>query len=173
MTFGEAATIWLEQMTSERYSAYIGTSVAIAEDVPYETLVRDIIRFTAEAAAARFADDASWEHEELRKRGLAVIEVCRNGKAVWKERENFDTELAEARRTGCDAHFIAKNQLDTDLLLHLDRDLRKLWRKAGYDSHVLIHNMKWLFSELEADLGASAARARSTFVDEIAEAVRN
>jgi hypothetical protein len=171
--FGEAATIdERSKMTSEHYSAYIGTSVAIAEDVPYAILLRDIVRFTAEAAAARCADDARWEQEELRKKGLSALELYRDGKAVWEERRNFDSELAEARVTGCGADFVAANQLDAALLAHLDRDLRKLWRQAGYDAHALIHNMKRLFSELEADIGASSARARRAFVDEIAKAVR-
>lgn len=160
-------------MAPKRYSAYIGASAAVAEDVLYATLLSRLVRFTAEAAAARSVDEARWEQEELRRHGLSALAVCRNSKAVWKRRDIFDSELAQAQETLSGAEFAAANELDTELLKRLDRDLRKLWRVAGYETRSLTHNMKGLFTELESDIAQAADRARSAFVDGIMRAARN
>jgi hypothetical protein len=157
-------------MAADRYTARIGSSLALAEDVPYRVLLRRIVRFTAEAAAARCADDARWEQEELRKRGLSALALSREGKALWSDPGLFESELDEARREGALAAFTALNELDSEARGRLDRDLRHLWREAGYDVPSLIHTMKKLFVELEADINDTTAGARAGFVDEITRA---
>jgi hypothetical protein len=158
-------------MASERYSARIGALTAVAEEVPYADLLRNIVRFTLEAAAARSADDARWEQEELRRKGLSTLELSIGGKALWKDAQIFDAEFSAACNVGAAAEFTAENQLDREILARLDRDLRQLWRQAGYDAPCLIHNMKRLFTELEVDMGESAAGARAAFIDEITRAI--
>lgn len=158
-------------MASDRYSARVGPSIVVADDVPYAALLRRIVRFTLEAAVARSADEARWEQDELRKRGLTVLELTHGDKAVWRDATVYDTELVAARNAGAAAEFTSGNRLDQEILARLDRDLRRLWRQAGYDAPCLIHNMKRLFAELEADLGESASGARTAFMDEIVRAI--
>jgi hypothetical protein len=158
-------------MGADRYTAYVGSSLLLAEDVPYAVLLRRIVRFTAEAAVARCADDPRWEHEELRRRGLSVLALSCAGKALWSDPVIFESELNEARREGALTTFTAQNELDATMHERLDRDLRRLWREAGYDVPSLIHTMKELFVQLEADVNDTTAGARARFVDEIVPAI--
>ena len=157
-------------MGSERFTARIGPSIVVAEDVSYATLLRKIVLFTLDAAVARSSDSSAWEQEELRRKGLAALELSRGGKAIWTDSEIFEAEFSAAGIDGATAEFLADNQLDRRILGRLDRDLRQVWRQAGYEAPCLIHDMKRLFSELEADIGESAAGARGAFVDEIVRA---
>jgi hypothetical protein len=154
-------------MASERFTARIEPSIILATDVSYATLLDTIVLFTLDAAVARSSDDARWEQETLRKKGLSALELSRNGRAIWNDAQIFESEL----KAECDAaEFLAGNQLDPEVFRRLDRDLRRLWRRAGYEAPSLAHDMKTLFIELEADIRESAAGARSAFVDEIVRA---
>jgi hypothetical protein len=150
-----------------RYTARMEESVNIAEDVAYERLSTGILEFTVRAAIARSEDDSEWEHEELRRRGLSGIQIFRNGKAIWTDRDTFETELAEARRSKCEGRFDERNELDPTFLEELDRNLRQRWRLAGYDVASLLGSMKALFSELESDARDRIADARQALTDEI------
>ena len=158
-------------MASDRYGARIAGSVAIAWDVPYDALLKNVVRFTVEAAAARSADEPRWEHEELRQRGLDALEITRNGKALWCDEEDFRLELEEARREGAGSEFETRNELDEAFCEHLDRDLIRLWQKAGYATPSLLHCMRRLFVELQDDIADSTVGARKAFVEEIVCAV--
>jgi hypothetical protein len=150
-----------------RYTARMEESVNIAEDVAYERLSTGILEFTVRAAIARSEDESEWEHEELRRRGLGGIQIFRNGKAIWTDRDIFEAELAEARRSKCEAYFDERNELDPTFLEELDRDLRQRWRLAGYEVATLLGSMKALFSELESDVRDRIADARRALTDEI------
>ena len=80
-----------------RYSACIGAS-AIAADVSYDELVGGVLEFVLRAAIAVAADQFEWEHEELRRDGLTAIEFFREGKALWWDRECFESERADPER---------------------------------------------------------------------------
>ncbi len=150
-----------------RYTARIEESISIAEDVAYERLSAGILEFTVRAAMARSEDESEWEYEELRRRGLGGIQIFRNGKALWTDRDAFEAELAEARRSTCADRFGASNELDPGFLEELDRDLRRRWRLAGYEVPSLLESMKLLFSELESDAQDRIADARRAFAGEI------
>lgn len=154
-------------MQQGRYSARIGDSNCIAQDVVYEALVQRIMEFTIRAALARSVDESEWEHEELRRRGLAAIQLFRNGKAVWDEPIAFKTELAEAQREGISERFLAGNELDPALYERIEKDLRGSWRSAGYSIPCLATDMKVLFSELERDVADRAAGAREGLLTEL------
>lgn len=158
-------------MKGPLYSARIGESLCIADDVPYEALLRYIIEFTVRAAMARSIDENDWEHEELRRRGLPVLQIFRNGKAVWTDPRGFETELAEARRERIEQRFNDRNELDPDLYVKLDKNLRKTLCLAGYKVPSLLTNMKKLFVELERDAADHAAGAREGLVADILKAV--
>ncbi|MFY9740120.1 MAG: hypothetical protein WAK11_13880 [Candidatus Cybelea sp.] len=149
------------------YTARMEESVNIAEDVAYERLSTGILEFTVRAAIARTEDESEWEHEELRRRGLSSIQIFRNGKAIWTDRDIFEAELAEARRSKCEGHFAERNELDATFLEELDRNLRHRWRLAGYEVPSLLRSMKVLFSELESDVRDRIADARQALTDEI------
>jgi hypothetical protein len=155
-------------MKAELYSARIGDSRAIAEETTYEELVQRIMEFTVRAALARSIDESEWEHEELRRKGLRVLAILRDGRAVWADADTFNAELREARRLR-DARFERCNELDASLYDRLDGDLRALWRCAGYESPTLLHDMKKLFSELEGEAADRAAQAREGLLSEIAK----
>jgi hypothetical protein len=157
-------------MKGPLYSARIGESLCIADDVPYEALLRHIIEFTARAAVARSIDENDWEHEELRRRGLSVLQIFRNGKAVWTDPGGFEAELSEARREGIEQRFNDCNELDSELYLRLDETLRKTLCRAGYNVPSLLTDMKKLFVELERDAADHAAGAREGLVAEILKA---
>ena len=138
--------------------------------MPYGALLRSVIEFTVRGAVARSIDEGEWEHEELRRRGLAAIQIVRNGKAIWIERDNFEAELAEARREHVEARFLAANKLDPALYERLDAQLRVRWRLAGYETPSLINDMKKLFLELQRDATDRAATARERLVGDVLHA---
>jgi hypothetical protein len=148
------------------YCARIGESRSLAEEVPYEELLQRITEFIIRAVLARSIDQSDWEHEELRRRGLATLQVFRNKKAVWTDRETFELERAEAQRKR-DPRFERANELDAKLYDRLDRDLRAHWRRAGYKTPSLVHDMKTLFCELERDAAERAAAAREGLLAEL------
>jgi hypothetical protein len=150
-----------------RYSARMEESVNIAEDVDYERLSTDILEFMVRAAIARSADESEWEHEELRRRGLSCIQIFRDGRAIWTDRDIFEAELAEARRSKCEGRFDESNELDPAFLEELDRNLRQRLRLAGYEVASLLESMKALFLELESDLRDRVADARQALTNEI------
>ena len=150
-----------------RYTARMEETVSIAEDVAYERLSARILEFTVRAAIARSKDESEWVHEQLRRRGLSGIQIFRNGKAIWTDRDIFEAELAEAQRSKCEGRFDARNELDPTFLEELDRSLRQRWRLAGYQVSSLLGNMKALFSELESDVKDRIADARRALTDEI------
>ncbi len=159
-------------MTSVRYTARIGASI-IAQNASYEALLADIQAFAARAAIARSTDESEWEHEELRRRGIDGIEIFRNEKALWIDRDCFEAEFEEAKREHVEERFSASNELDLEFLEKLDRDLRERWRLAGYDVRSLSENMKALFVELESDAKDRAAGAREALVEEILNSSRS
>jgi hypothetical protein len=150
-----------------RYTARMEESVNIAEDVAYERLSTGILAFTVRAAIARSEDESEWEHEELRRRGLRGIQIFRNGKAIWTDRDIFEVELAEATRSKCEGRFDEMNELDPTFLEELDGNLRQRWRLAGYEVPSLLESMKALFSQLESDVRDRIADARQALTDEI------
>ncbi len=158
-------------MAADRYTARIADRIVIVEDAAYADLLKSIVRFTVEGAVARSADRGAWEHDELRRNGLYAIEVARNGRAIWCDRDDFEKELAEARRERAEALFKAANELEPDFCNRLDADLRTCWRSAGYDAPSLVHEMRALFAELEADAGDRAADAQAGFVGEVVAAI--
>jgi hypothetical protein len=153
------------------YSARIGDSVRVAEAIPYDALVRQLIEFTARAAVARSIDANDWEHEELRRKGLSAIQISRNGRAVWTDRKNFEEALVEAQREQIEARFNRTNELDTALYERLDTDLQAGWGRAGYKVGSLFNDMKSLFAELEGEATDRAACARQDLVDDVLRAV--
>jgi hypothetical protein len=162
------ALLWIMTVDAPiRYTARMEESVSIVEGVPYERLSAGILEFTIRAAIARSGDESEWEYEELRRRGLGCIHIFRDGKALWTDRDAFEAELAEARRSTCADRFNASNEVDPTFLELLDRDLRERWRLAGYDVPSLTESMKPLFSELESDAKDRAAQARQAFANEI------
>ncbi|HLY02302.1 MAG TPA: hypothetical protein VKR56_07360 [Candidatus Cybelea sp.] len=150
-----------------KYTARLEGSAGIIQDVEYEWLAAGILELTVRAAMARSRDESEWEHEELRRRGLGCLQIFRNGKAIWSDCDNFEAELAEAKRSDSEAHFKASNELDPAFLEALDRDIRRRWRLAGYEVPSLLESMKVVFSELEADAKDRIAHARQAFADEI------
>jgi hypothetical protein len=152
------------------YSARIGESFCLGEEMSYDALLRNLIEFTVRGAVARSIDEGEWEHEELRRRGLAAIQIVRNGKAVWMDRDTFEAELAEARRELVEARFLAANELDPALCERLDRELRARWRLAGYETPSLLNDMKKLFLELQRDAADRAATARERLVGDVLHA---
>jgi hypothetical protein len=150
-----------------RFTARMEESVNIAQDVPYDRLSTDILEFTLRAAIARSKDESEWEYEELRRRGLSGIQIFRNGKAIWTDRDIFESELEDARRSECVGSFDERNELDPTFLEELDSSLRQRWRLAGYEVSSLLGNMKALFSELESDLRERMADAARALTDEI------
>jgi hypothetical protein len=159
-------------MIPASYTACIGDSFTIVENASYESLVRAILTLTLRAATARSADESEWEHEELRRRGLGSVQVFRDHKALWTDRQSFQAELDEAEREHVADRFKAINELDPAFFEELDRDLRVLWRLAGYDAGSLSENMKSLFVELESDANDCAAKAREALIEEILASAR-
>jgi hypothetical protein len=151
----------------DRYTARLGGSVSIAEDVSYDELLKSLIEFTLRAAMARASDQSTVEHEELRLKGLSAIELFRNSRAVWTDAALFERELAEARREGIQGVFMERNELDPEVYDKLNGQLRDWWRRAGYESDCLTKCMKRLFTELESDASDRAADAREQFVGEV------
>jgi hypothetical protein len=157
-------------MVRSRYSVRVADSVSIAQDVTYDQLLTNIMAFTARAAIARSVDESSWEHDALCRRGLALFQVMRNGKAVWTDGASFASELAEAQRTGVEAQFEASNELAPDFFRRLDRALRARWRRAGYAAPALLTNMKKLFAELERDFRDRVSETKEGLIQQLLNA---
>jgi hypothetical protein len=154
----------------DRYSAQISPSAHIAENVSYETLLERILEYTLRSALARANDRHDWEQDQLRCRGLRVIELFHNGRAVWQDRAAFEEFLSDETRTGTIVQFERDNEVNVELLERVERDLRERWRCAGYMVSDLCSDMKKLFAELEAD-GADRERgATEAFVAEVLRA---
>lgn len=152
------------------YSVRIGESHCVADGIPYDALLDRIVEFTIRAAVARSTDESEWEHEELRRRGLSALQIFRNHRAVWDDRSTFEIELAEARRENIGERFESTNELDPALFTDLDRDLRGLWRRAGYEVPSMRNDMRALFAELERDAADRAAHAREGLLDDVLRA---
>jgi hypothetical protein len=149
----------------------IAEAHTVAEHVPYDELVKCIIECTVRGALARTVDESEWEQEELRRKGLAALQIFRDGKAIWTDSGQFSASLDEARRTGNLSTFEERNELDTTLLQRIDRDLRARWGRAGYRTLSLIHNMGRLFKEIERDTRSRAADAREGLAAELFRAM--
>ena len=158
-------------MAVERYTAQI-SGFAIAQDAPYALLLENLARFMVQAAVAHSADESRWDQEDLRLHGLYGLEVFRNGKALWHDRETFDIESAQAHDQRAAAEFAQRNELDTALWERLDHDLRRLLQQAGYDVPSLARTMKPFFAQINDDLEASASDERRTLIEEIVSAMR-
>jgi hypothetical protein len=154
-------------MDLDRYSARIGESCCIARRETYDVLLARIVEFCARAAVARSVDDSEWEHEQLRRGGVSALQIFRNGKAVWEDCAAYDAELTEARRERIDERFEAQNELDAGLYEKIDSDLCERWRKLGYATPTLGHDMKRLFEELEQDAADRADHARERLLEEL------
>ena len=153
----------MTQTPPQLFSARIGESCVLAERIAYDELLRRIMEFTVRAALARTVDESEWEHDELRRKGLAAIDVFRNEKAIWTDERTFSEERAAAQCSR-DLRFERFNELDPALYARINRDLRHQWRRAGYDSPCLLHDMKKLFDELERDAADRAAGARESLL---------
>jgi hypothetical protein len=150
-----------------RYSVRIGESYLLVECVPYDVLLKSIMEFTIRAAVARSIDEGDWEHEQLRRNGLAGLQLFRGGRAVWSDRGTFEEQLAEARSQGDEPRFRESSEADAYLYERLDRDLRDRWRLAGYDIPSLMNDMKTLLTELERDARDRVAEAKDGLVADI------
>jgi hypothetical protein len=159
-------------MDLDRYSAQIGESCCIARRETYETFLTRIVEFCIRAAVARSVDEIEWEHEQLRRRGLRALQIFRNGRAVWSDRAEFDSELSEARREGIDERFEAANEFDADLYEKIDVDLCACWRRLGYATPPLAYDMKRLFDELGRDAADRAEHAREHLLEELLQPLR-
>jgi hypothetical protein len=157
-------------MAPDRYTVRIAGSTALIVDASYETLITSIIKATLEAAVARVSDTSTWEQEELRRHGLSVLEIARNGRAVWISPADFQAEAAEARRNGSAQEFDAGNELDPAFVGQVDADVRTRWKRAGYDTPSLRSDMRILFSEIEADARTRESKAITELVVEIVAA---
>lgn len=151
------------------YSARIWPSARIVADVEYEVLIERIAEFTLRGAFSRITDEQNWEHEELRLKGLAALELFHNARAVWTDPIGFEEALAEAY----DGTFHEANELDVDLLERIDRDLQSRWRRAGYPVLTLATDMKKLFARLETAAGDCSRNARERLLDELLQAAAN
>jgi hypothetical protein len=148
------------------YSARISPSARIAEDVEYDTLIERMCEYTLRAAFARATDDYDWEQDELRRKGLRVVEFLHDGRAIWQDRAAFEQSLAEAR-TAAIPGFGERNELDPELPERVDRDLRERLRRAGYLVPSLALDMKRLFAELEADVIDCTLKARERLLNHL------
>ncbi len=153
----------------ELYAARVNDAVEIAAGVEYAALVRAIAEYALRAALARAGDQSTWEQERIRREGLAAVDFCKDGKAVWTDPKLFALERDEARRDGTEAEFLAANELDPGLPERLDADLRRWWRRNGYETPSLREGMRELFGELESDLGDRVEHAREQFIVELLE----
>lgn len=140
--------------------------------MPYDALLLQVLAFTVRAAVARCADESEWEHEQLRRNGLAALQLSRDGKALWSDTQTFAEELTEACREGIGPRFQAQNELDPAFYDCLDRDLRTRWRRLGYETPSLRTDMKRLFLELERDVADRTMHAREHMLAEYLKALQ-
>lgn len=138
----------------------------------YDALLARVMELTVRAAVARSADESEWEHEQLRRNGLSVLQLSRDDKALWDDSQTFAEELAEARREDDERRFQARNVLDPDFYETFDRDLRARWRRLGYETPSLSKDMKPLFLELERDISDRAIDARERILADYLEALQ-
>lgn len=157
-------------MRTHRFTARIGHGVSIAEDVTYHELVDSVLEFAVRAAVARANDQSTWEEDELRRRGLMVIEFAKDGKALWWDRDAFDVEHDEAKRERAKELFCSRNEFDGTFLDTLDEDLRKRLRGVGYATASLLANMNELYREIAAEASDRSAQARESLIAEILNA---
>lgn len=157
-------------MNLDHYSVRIGESCCITENATYSALLTRIVEFTVKAAVAHSIDEDEWEHEQLRRKGLSALAIFRNEKAVWDDGAAFKAELAEARREHIGPRFQASNELNVELYQKIDSDLRDRWRRLGYATPTLRHDMKALFLELERDASERAKNARESLLVELMRA---
>ena len=150
-----------------RYTARVGDSHCVAENVTYDELLARIVERTVRGAVSRSIDESEWEDEELRRRGLAALAIHRDGKAVWADPKIFEAELDAARSKHIEARFKKNNELDPALYDRIDRDLRTRWRLAGYDVPSLRNDMKKLFVQVEKDADSRASGVRAELIDEL------
>ena len=160
------------RMDPTRYSARVGEAHCIGAGLSYDALVALIIVFTLRAAFARSADQSEWEHEIVRRKGLAAVQLFRDGKAIWDDPGTFAEELAEAEREHIADRFQAQNELDPAFYEGLDGDLRARWRELGYLTPSLRTNMKTLFLELERDVSEQEADARGRMLKRLIERLK-
>jgi hypothetical protein len=154
------------KLRPSRYTATIVDTYCVADKVSYVELLRAIVEFTLRAAAARSIEESDWAHEELRRSGLASLQIFRDDKAIWTDTVAFSEELA-ARPGGAVDMFAEHNEIDPDFYALLERDLQALWRSSGYDAPTLLNDMKRLFTELEREMETTARYAREGFVRDI------
>lgn len=159
-------------MSATRYSAWIGEEHCIGVNVSYDALLVGVMTFTVRAAVARSADDSEWEHEHLRRNGLAALQLVHDDAAVWDDPAAFAAEFAEACREHRAPRFVARNELDPELYKRLDRDLCERWRRLGYQTPTLRADMKALFQELERDIADRANQARECVLTEFESALQ-
>ncbi|HEY1428409.1 MAG TPA: hypothetical protein VGF18_02475, partial [Candidatus Tumulicola sp.] len=142
--------------SSDRYTVRIAESYSIAENTTYQALLSRLVEYTLRAAIARSVDQEEWEHEQLRRNGLFALQIFHNGKSAWDDPVTFGEEQAEARREHISSKFNALNELDSDLYIRLDRDLRERWVEFGYRPPSLLHDMVRLFAAIERDAAGRA-----------------
>jgi hypothetical protein len=153
------------------YSARIMPSADLAENVTYDMLQRTVFEYTLRAAFAWAFDQHDWEQEELRRKGLAAVELFHNGRAVWNDQTLFHESAAAFAI--CDATpdatetFNRSNELDPSLLAYLDRDICRRWELSGYLVQSVATEMKPLFEQLQADVQDRANEAREQLYLEV------
>jgi hypothetical protein len=157
-------------MSVDRYSVRMSESYCIAEDATYDMLLTRLVEFTVRAALARCVDETDWEHELMRREGLRALQIYHNGKAAWDDAVSFEAERAEACREHIAEKFDASNELNSDVYVKLDRDLRARWLRAGYQTPSLLHDMKLLFAAIEREACARANNARNGLLRELLSA---
>lgn len=154
-------------MRTRRYTAKIAGGVTIAENVTYDELVTRVLDFILHAAIALSIDTFEWEHENLRREGLQGIDFFVGERALWLDRESFDIEKENAKKSGYQTRFLSSNEFDEDFLTKLDADLRERLARAGYASGPLITDMKKLYREISDDVKDRSAQAQQALVTEI------
>ncbi|HKU82220.1 MAG TPA: hypothetical protein VJP76_08630 [Candidatus Tumulicola sp.] len=149
------------------YTAWIGQSACIAENVSYDNLLAKIDEFTVRAAISRTIDRHGWEQDELRRAGLTAFELFHNGKAVWRDPDSYEESLREARRERVAQRFTSSNELNPRLIERLDADLQLRWRMRGFLVSSLCSDMRPLFAELEETVRGSILGTLEGLVDEL------
>jgi hypothetical protein len=152
---------------TRRYTAKIAGGITIAENVTYDDLVTRVLDFILHAAIALSIDSFEWEHEKLRREGLQGIDFFAGEKALWLDRESFDVEKENAKKSGYQTRFLSTNEFIEKFLANLDADLRERLARAGYAASPLITDMKSLYREISDDVKDRSAQAQQALVSEI------